>query len=555
MLRQNDGGEAWVTFGVTSRVTFWVTLGYFPSIQACLPKGNMKRTYFHKEEHRARFWIRTPKTLWDWLPKIIARDLKAPDTDANIGSRCQACGERLRILFGRAVRGMVDRTILRELVNEICNEELYRNTPTPEIVEIRQPIPTQSDLLQGFLSQVLRSLHIDLNLPQNPKSAQPQPEPAAVPVCAQSPRLLDLCELYLKEKESGGNVNPKTEKDRRNALSLLVEYLGEDFEVSRFHRALMIDLRTDLLKKYPLHRKKLYPGMPLKEVLKLKNVKAYISETTITRYWEFWNGFFNWAVQADYLAKNPATGLSDRSALYDVRELRPPFTTQELTSIFTMIADLPNRPRFMTKLYPMRYWVNLLALYQGMRLNEICQLYLDDIVMEEGLPCIRIRPDRERKQKVKNKSSIRTIPIHSTILRLGFLDYCRRVREESGTSNCVLFPPATALDGGYQRKMQQFNALIHSLPGMDPRKSIHSYRHNFDTELLNKGAQEYFILCLDGHTRTGELMSRYAKPEIRRLHETLELVTYDGFDVFRCLGQQPLSDEAVAEQARIFFLS
>ena len=74
----------------------------------------------------------------------------------------------------------------------------------------------------------------------------------------------------------------------------------------------------------------------------------------------------------------------------------------------------------------------------------------------------------------------------------------------------VLFPPATALDGGYQRKMQQFNALIHSLPEMDQRKSIHSFRHNFDTELLNKGAQEYFILCLDGHTRTGELMSRYA---------------------------------------------
>ena len=511
----------------------------------------MKKTYQMKEDgrNRIRFRIRTPKQLRDWLPKFIVKEL-APDT-TDQESRCQACGERLRNLFGRAVKGMVDRTVLRALVDEICNEELYQDTTPAEIVDVRQPIPTQPDLLQGFLAQILRSLNINLNF----TPPQPQEPVQTVPAVSLPVHTLsETCELYLKEKEGGANMNPKTEKDRRNSLSLLVEYLGGDFDVGRFNRALMIDLRTNLLKKYPLHRKKLYPGMALKDVLKLKDVKAYISETTMTRYLEFWNGFFNWAVQADYMTKNPATGLSDRSEFYDVRELRPPFTIPELNSIFTMIADLPNRPRFMPKLYPMRYWVNLLALYQGMRLNEICQLYLDDIVMEEGLPCIKIRPDKERKQKVKNKSSIRTIPIHSTILRLGFIGYCQKIREENGTMGGVLFPPATALDGGYQRKMQQFNALIHSLPGMDPRKSIHSYRHNFDTELLNKGAQEYFILCLDGHTRTGELMSRYARPDIHKLHETLELATYDGFDPFRCLNQQPISDETIKEQIRKFFL-
>ena len=513
--------------------------------------------YLLKNEDRVKFRIRVPRELWDWLPKIIARDLSAPDT-TEIGSRCQACGQRLRSLFDRAVKGMVDRTLLRELVNEICNEELYTHTPPAEIVNIRQPIPTQPDLLQAFLAQVLRSLNININLPTVPNQPQEPLETAVVskaPTPHQIHTLRETCDLYFKEKGSNVGVNPKTEKDRRNSLSLLMEYLGEDFDIGKITRGMMVDVRMNLLQKYPLHRKKLYPNMPLMDVLRLKTVKAYISESTQSRYMEFWSGFFNWAVQADYIAKNPAAGLYDRSEFYDVRELRPPFTIPELTAIFTMIADLPNRPRFMTKLYPMRYWVNLLALYQGMRLNEICQLYLDDIVMEEGLPCIRIRPDRERQQKVKNKSSIRTIPIHSTILRLGFLEYCRQIREVSETTSGVLFPPATALDGGYQRKMQQFNALIHSLPGMDSRKSIHSYRHNFDTELLNKGAKEYFILCLDGHTRTGELMSRYAKPDLHKLQETLELVTYDGFDVFGCLGKQPISDELIAEQARAFFLS
>ena len=505
-----------------------------------------------KNGDRVKFRIKVPEALWDCLPKIIARDLNAPDT-IDTRSRCQACGQRLRSLFDRAMKGMVDRTLLRGLVKEICDEELHRYTPPAEIVNIRQPIPTQTDLLQAFLANVLKSLNIDLRLPP-PNQPREQTKKAVV---AQGPvhTLRKTCDQYFKEKGSSVGVNPKTEKDRRNSLSLLMEYLGEDFDICKITRGMMVDVRVNLLQKYPLHRKKLYPNMPLRDVLALKTVKAYISETTQSRYMEFWSGFFNWAVQADYISKNPAARLYDRSEFYDVRELRPPFTTQELTSIFTMIADLPNRPRYMPKLYPMRYWVNLLALYQGMRLNEICQLYLDDIVMEEGLPCIRIRPDRERLQKVKNKSSIRTIPIHSTILRLGFLEYCREIREINGSTDGVLFPPATALDGGYQRKMQQFNALIHSLPGMDQRKSIHSYRHNFDTELLNKGAKEYFILCLDGHTRTGELMSRYAKPDIHRLHETLELVTYDGFDVFLCLGKQPLDDGQVSEQARQFFLT
>ena len=114
----------------------------------------MKKNYYRNEGKRIRFWMKTPKQLWDCLPKIIARNLKQPDTPAT-ELRCQACGKRLQDLFGRAVQGMVARTILPELVNEICNEELNRHTPSPEIVEIRQPIPQQDDLLRNFLAQVL----------------------------------------------------------------------------------------------------------------------------------------------------------------------------------------------------------------------------------------------------------------------------------------------------------------------------------------------------------------------------------------------------------------
>lgn len=88
---------------------------------------------------------------------------------------------------------------------------------------------------------------------------------------------------------------------------------------------------------------------------------------------------------------------------------------------------------------PHRYWIPLVGLFQGMRLNEICQLFLDDIFPDSatGIDCIRITADIGRNQKidepnlksVKNVSSRRTIPIHPALIKLGFLDFVESRRK------------------------------------------------------------------------------------------------------------------------------
>ena len=178
-----------------------------------------------------------------------------------------------------------------------------------------------------------------------------------------------------------------------------------------------------------------------------------ISEKTQTHYLEEWNVFFNWAVDCGYMAANPARRMKKKQDLADLTEERPPFTAKELELIFTDLGKtkLPNGPK------SFRYWIPLIGLYQGMRLNEICQLYLDDILVVDGLPCIRIQANRQRKQRVKNSSSIRTIPIHSTLLKLGFLDFCLRRMRQKSRKNDQLFEELTQTESGYQRKMQRFS--------------------------------------------------------------------------------------------------
>ena len=39
---------------------------------------------------------------------------------------------------------------------------------------------------------------------------------------------------------------------------------------------------------------------------------------------------------------------------------------------------------------PEKYWIPLIALYGGLRLNEICQLHTGDIVELDGVPCFDI---------------------------------------------------------------------------------------------------------------------------------------------------------------------
>lgn len=89
-----------------------------------------------------------------------------------------------------------------------------------------------------------------------------------------------------------------------------------------------------------------------------------------------------------------------------------------------------------------QYWLPLIGLFTGARVNEICQLNpQEDIRLEDGIPIFDFREEGETDERVtrsiKNKTSVRTVPIHPRLLELGFLDYANRVKK---TGAKLLFP-------------------------------------------------------------------------------------------------------------------
>jgi len=68
------------------------------------------------------------------------------------------------------------------------------------------------------------------------------------------------------------------------------------------------------------------------------------------------------------------------------------------------------------------YWGVLMLAHSGCRATEITQLLRSDVRQEAGIWYLNIS-DKGEGQRLKNKASKRLVPVHSNLLKAGFLDW------------------------------------------------------------------------------------------------------------------------------------
>lgn len=97
-----------------------------------------------------------------------------------------------------------------------------------------------------------------------------------------------------------------------------------------------------------------------------------------------------------------------------------------------------------------KYWLPHLGLFTGARVNELCQLNPQvDITqdMRSGTWYLDITDESEGHQgvdkSIKTGSSKRKLPIHPTLIELGFLDYVSHVKARGDTMLFQAFPPSS----------------------------------------------------------------------------------------------------------------
>ena len=200
---------------------------------------------------------------------------------------------------------------------------------------------------------------------------------------------------------------------------------------------------------------------------------------------------------------------------------RTPFTTQEIKKIF----DPQFYPDPHSRKNQAKFWVPIIALYHGCRLNEICQMDVNDVVQEKGIPCFSINSDSKDKS-LKNSNSIRTIPIHPKLIDMGFLMYVDYQRKSQQTK---LFSELTKTKrNGYGKIVQSWfgRHLDHlGIKGRD--KVFHSFRHTFETTATNKKIPPQYQNAICGWYEAGVGQRVYAhKKDINAMLEELMKINY-----------------------------
>ncbi|GIZ51735.1 hypothetical protein NCCP691_17490 [Noviherbaspirillum aridicola] len=220
----------------------------------------------------------------------------------------------------------------------------------------------------------------------------------------------------------------------------------------------------------------------------------------------------NYAVRLDLIKTNEASGLTVKAPTGE--KARRSFDLPALRGIFSSpVYTAGHRPKGGGG--DASYWIPLLALFTGARLEELCQLHPDDVMQvpyhDEGSDSsawvIRITDEGEG-QGLKNAGSRRRVPVHPELERLGFVEYVRRAKAE-GRKRIFhkLVPSIDGKEGGNFSKW--FGRYLRDACMVaDKRMVFHSFRHLFKEVLREAEIPKEINDALTGH-ESGDVGDKY----------------------------------------------
>lgn len=221
------------------------------------------------------------------------------------------------------------------------------------------------------------------------------------------------------------------------------------------------------------------------------------SRHTLNKHHQRLGAFLNALVGLDLLAKNPLKAIKPEIDTSTDLDTGRPFSTEELQAMFE-----PTRFKAWAT-SPHRWWGPMIGLYTGARVTEIAQLFIEDVREIDGVWGLFFWKNT-RGQKIKNKSSIRFVPLAQPLLDAGFLDFVEDMRKTGHPRLFPHLPAGTKKDGapngkGYGRQLsRQFGAYVKAL-GVEKGIGFHSFRHTLPTILAEVGVSESDIALITGH--------------------------------------------------------
>ena len=358
-------------------------------------------------------------------------------------------------------------------------------------------------------------------------------------------KLSEVLEAWLAERK----LQPKVELEWRTAFRRLTEVIGEDVAARAVSKVHVRDFKNALL-NCPSNMPHSFRRRTLPDIVRLTEKdteqRPRLSPATVNKALGAVAAVFSWAVSNGYMDTNVAAGMTVKDQVR-AKDKRLPFNVEDLKTIFRAEDHGRYRERD-----PELFWLPLLALYTGARMTELGQALVSDIKDGPGDITYLDINALEDDKRLKTGASMRQVPIHTELVRCGFLQYVSERRKSSKGDSARLFPGLKPdsqgiLTGNFSKRFGRH--LRVRLKITDRRKTFHSFRHTFKDACRAAEIENVISDALQGHS-SGTVSAAYGTGyyPLSVLAAAMEKVRYPGLDL---RGLQRVVEKIVYEGVKV----
>ncbi len=341
------------------------------------------------------------------------------------------------------------------------------------------------------------------------------------------------------ESDNPNRIRPESFAQARRDVHHFVDTVGPRVRPDKITKAHVRDWQA-VLERWPVKATETaaFRERSIREVVeaneRLPEPKPTLSRQTVRRYMSSLGGYCRWLTRKGYLDANPVTDMLPGKA--PPTNKRSSFTDDQIVTLFSSPLFTGTEADRWSKLHKPgdvqvrdhRYWLPLIMAYSGARPAEIAQLDIADVKQVHGMWVLHITEEGGEGKRVKTRGSMRVVPVHSELIRLGLIKHRNRLAKAGATRLFpeVEIPEVGQIAGRFSREFNRYLSKIGIKQGRD--LVLYSLRHTFIDRLRLAGFMDAEIGTIVGHDKP-TMTGRYGTEQegtLRRRAELVEAVRY-----------------------------
>ncbi|WP_306546611.1 tyrosine-type recombinase/integrase [Malikia spinosa] len=198
---------------------------------------------------------------------------------------------------------------------------------------------------------------------------------------------------------------------------------------------------------------------------------------------------------------------------------------------------------------PDYFWGPLVCLFSGMRIEECTSLEVKNIKTDDGVLLMHIKD-------AKTPTGIRFVPVHSFLIKLGFLDYVEEVRK-LGHEGLFWYLSEGAMgkltnhNGTKKNLSRHFSKYLDKVQVKEDDNCFHSLRHTTITRFVARKVNNSTIYKLSGHTSDNSTHFDYLHDlPVKALQEAVEALDFHELLDLSSFDWKPSLEKVLAREAK-----